>query len=417
MDIQIKHFEVLGDMEEFKKALQKSEESISSDYSSLVWNYIIKKLGRELTSGETRNVTCARLYYGYGDCLLGIRIYHNQNLLFFEKGCSIKKPREEIKNQEKIDVKKLKSKRRKLFKEKEFTVDRLDIEKKCIRLSDSLLQIDHEQHLKIPRILGGQRISVFKKIPLTPYDFYINEPQDNIEGDLEYFCKYNHILYTQGYKTIEDKFVDIDGITPQKTCWIYDDKGLLRRVKYIIETPWNEFITRRIINWYYDFENHLISYEDILYPEKNKTGTKSRIGIYHMDERNFLVRYQVYSNVTIDRYGNSLTDNSSDELQLFWEVCYKNNKLGRVIEYTIENLDMTTHLFVTLKKKIEYDSEGRIFRIKAYNERNRLVTINTYKYLSPFQVQRHVIFKRKRDVPLVEFIRCLGTAYSDDEIY
>lgn len=95
---------------------------------------------------------------------------------------------------------------------------------------------------------------------------------------------------------------------------------------------------------------------------------------------------------------------------LLWQVHYKCDELGRVIEYRVENLDGITPLFIALRKKIEYDKEGRVFRVKAYNNSNRLLTVNTYEYPNERQIRRIYWYDKKRRIPLIEFFNLTSSS-------
>lgn len=117
-----------------------------------------------------------------------------------------------------------------------------DIENICIRESDSLLKIEGIE----PRF-GKRRIRIFKKIAPSPYDFYILDPEINFH-DMDYFCKIEHFLYKQGYKLLEQTYIDIDGVVAEKIRHIYDECGLLKREEKFNEAPWGEFIVNNIKN-------------------------------------------------------------------------------------------------------------------------------------------------------------------------
>lgn len=396
---KIRHFEIVGDMEEFKHEWFNQDQGPirKVSYEKLIRTYILPHLGRELKKDETRGVPCARIYYDEKGKMAGIRIYYREDLLcsyeFYlephgERGKVIK---EEIKKEETGETGKIPN-------ETTFIIERFDVKSDSARATGNLFEIKEKQ-----LILSQNRVRIFSKIPSSPYDLHILEPTNNF-FEIAFLCKPEYVLYKSGYKLIDDSYIDIDGMTVQKIRMIYDIDTLLKREELFIETPWGEFISRRITEWYYDIANHLISYKKFPYSKTEDPEVPGySIVHYELDAKNHLSQYRSYTRSDDD--SEEIIDLHAPEgMTLDWKIYYKCDDLGRVIEYQVENLDGVSHLFIALRKKLEYDRKGRIFRIKAYNEKDRIVATTTYEYPNEKQVRINCWCDRNNDVPIVEFL-------------
>jgi len=389
---KIRHFEIIGDMEKFKNEWFESKEIIK-DYQNLIQTHILSNLGRELRKKETKLFPCARIYYDENNKMAGVRIYYQEDLL-----CShpfyLEPPVKKGDVKEKIKERTA-SESCNLQEETTFLMERFDTKSDFAKTSGDLFEIKEKQST-----LSQERIRTFKKIPTSPYDFYILDPEDSLH-DPAYFCKPEQVLYKLGYKLIEDKYVDIDGVVVQKTRMIYNVDNLLTRKEIFIETPWREFICRQITEWDYNLEKHLVLYKTF-HCGKNKSSEVSQyIGYYELNEKNCLRQHRKYRS-TNGGSGEVVDEHTPAGMTLVWKVHYKCDNLGRVIECQVENLDGVSHFIVALRKELEYDSLGRIFRIKAYNEKDQLVSINSYEYLDNKWVRRNCWCDRNNKIPLIE---------------
>ncbi len=398
---EIRHFEIVGDIERFKDEWFRQDQGpiMKVSHRDLIKTYLLPNLGRELKRKETRKVPCARIYYDENDKMAGINIYYQEDLLCSFKyyhGLPIKKEDNEIRENQK------------LLNTNRFLSERFDVKSVLLQTSGRLVK------LKEKSSLDRDRIRVFSKVPVLPFDIYMLDLEENFR-DMEYFCKPEYVLYEAGYKEIEEKYIDIDRLAVQKIRMIYDEEGFLIRKDIFIETPWGEFINRKTTKWFYNLKNHLIFCKEFWHRKTEKFEGSEYIGYYELDERNCLLQHRLYERSSGDDIEEITDEHTPEGMVPFWKVYYKSDDAGRIIEYTVENLDEVSHLFIALKKTFEYDSQGRFYRVKAYNEDDKIVSITTYKYPNQRQVER-ICWCAEDDVPFVEKISAISQCIKEDEL-
>lgn len=354
MITKIKHFEIVGDMEEFKSELAKKK------YSGLIRNYILCKLGRELKREETESKSCIKIYFDGDGNLLTAEIFNPVGRMIdkidFDMPCN---------QNEETTIK---------------SENEPYIEEKCI-----VTLFDVDSAFKHGLTPGGNltvkisnAVLMFKKIDPSPFDIYIFEPYDFLS-----FCytfdNPDRMLYNYGYKLIKQTSFDIDGVVDFGWHSEFDNRGLLVREDHYSGTPWGGVLVNTVSEWTYELDKMAVTMKNI-HVDESRIGSVNK---YEIGEKGRIKKH--YDYLYLNKKNTGLLDvkYSPENLMLEREYDYTYNDRGQIIKVITNNHfpppPYTCDIY-------EYDTLGRLVDAKSYGEHGELETQIIYEYLDSLRV-------------------------------
>jgi len=354
---KIKHFEVVGDMEKFRNAwsnylLGRFEKGLSR--SDFLKKYLYPILGREIKKEETKGILFARIYYDEEDNITWMTLYDSEG---WKGGLNLAlRPPSKRKGRKSLKPEPIKV---------TYLEERFDAK-----------TILTQSHGDIVKLQWGRNCQTYKKIPPSPYDIYFHDPELSIYHEDKMFGPEGS-FYSCGYKMIDERFIDIDGIVNYGKRMCFNELGLITTIEYYRQLPYGDFCSFMKDEWIYDLKNHLV----ILRKISAKDQTAHTVIRYELDRNNRIYQRRDYLRITKHDKVQPEDIYTPQGMVLTTRRDYHYDKAGRLIEIKIE---FKTNPDNSGRKTFEY-KEGRLFRVRKYDHNDDLNIECTFEYLNENQ--------------------------------
>lgn len=320
-------------------------------------------LGPEMTREETRGKNVIRLFENKAGSLLFARIYDEHGMSTGEYHFYTERDEEADKNEPAI-------------RDNQPHIENITV-KKLFDIRHYITNIIKNPELLELELDKDDRLTTFKKIANHNLDIFIRDPMHVMSpGHLDW----EREIYQIGYKKIEERAIDPDGIIDFLNRRHFDEQGRFIKEERFTQTPWGEDVRVSVSDWSYDMTKRTVTFRSI----HDATAEVREMDHYILGWHDRIVEREMYWKRLKTDPEPVPEDKTPAGLVLIFKRSYVYDEEKRLHE--IKTIDFKNPESSS-RTLYEYDKKSRLVSEKYYDIGDALEVDKAYEYFNDHQVR------------------------------